>query len=199
MLGFVTSRLSAHALRDSWQRSLSATTEDGQWHVVRFADTRIAASLPQVLSAAAWQRLCQPLEQWLIIDRNGQLLSLALPPKILSPDARDAWQLSAQEFAALMQTAQADVLADQLHEEFADLLPTSGALLHGWLLRTADLLSTYRIEGAPEQLTVAVSVCHSQGSLLDDPRLIQMLESYVEQRCSLSEGLAPLLDSAHTS
>lgn len=175
MLGFVTSRLAAPALRDIWQRSLSAATEDGQWYVVRFADTRIAASLAQVLSAAAWQRLCQPLEQWLIIDRHGQLLPLALPPKQPTPDAEDAWQLSPQEYAALMQAAQADVLADQLHDHFADLLPTSGALLHDWLQRTAELLATYRIEDAPEQLTVAVAVCCSQGRLLDDPRLTQVL------------------------
>jgi hypothetical protein len=53
MLSFLTSPLSAPALRDAWQRSLNATTEDGQWYVVRFADTRIAASLPHVLATAA--------------------------------------------------------------------------------------------------------------------------------------------------
>ncbi|WP_159877613.1 DUF4123 domain-containing protein [Aquitalea denitrificans] len=199
MLSFLTSQLSAPALRDAWQCSLNATTEDGQWYVVRFADTRIAASLPQVLATAAWQRLCEPVEQWLVIDRHSQLRALPMPPKTLPPDVQDPWLLSTQEFTALMHASQADVLADQLHEGFSDLLPTSGAVLYGWLQRTADLLAEHYIEDAPEQLTVAVAVCYSQGRLLDDPRLIQMLKSFVEQRCSLSEGLAPLLDDAHTS
>jgi len=175
MLSFLTSQLSAPAVRDAWQRSLNATTEDGQWYVVRFADTRIAASLPQVLAAAAWQRLCEPVEQWLIIDRHSQLRALPMPPKTLPPDAQDPWLLSTQEFTALMQAAQADVLADQLHEGFSDLLPSSGAVLHGWLQRTADLLAEHHIEDAPEQLTVAVAMCYSEGRLLDDPLLHQAL------------------------
>ncbi|WP_158613644.1 DUF4123 domain-containing protein [Aquitalea sp. FJL05] len=175
MLSFLTSQLSAPALRDAWQRSLNATTEDGQWYVVRFADTRIAASLPQVLATAAWQRLCEPVEQWLIIDRHSQLRALPMPPKTLPPDAQDPWLLSTPEFTALMQAAQADVLADQLHEGFSDLLPSSGAVLHGWLQRTADLLAEHHIEDAPEQLTVAVAVCYSEGRLLDDQLLRQAL------------------------
>jgi len=197
MLSFVASLLDAEALRAAWQRCLSMATTDGQSYVLRFADTRITAALPQALSPDSWQRLSAPLEQWLIVDRSGRLQ--ALPVSSLGLDADEAdeeedWELSDKELAALLQAAQADNLADKLHDDFSELLPESGAMLHSWLQRTTALLLEYHIEQAPDQLMLAVAVCCSQGALLDDSRLIQTLANHRKSTSPLEQVLADLFE-----
>lgn len=194
MLAFVASSLDAQALCDAWQRCLQVETEDGQGYLLRFADTRIAAVLPQALHPASWQRLCAPLRQWLIVDRVGNMQPLALPQEQALANEEDTWVLSNQEMAALLQESLPDTLADQLHDHFPDLLPPSGAQLHGWLQRAGLRLAEQGVENAPDQLTLAVAVCLSQGRLLEDARLPPLLAKCAAQNIALSDGLAELLE-----
>lgn len=195
MLSFVASRLDAQALRAAWQRCLRLSTADGQGYLLRFADTRISANLPRALSLASWQRLCAPLDHWLIVDRTGRLQALTPPPRAMVTDEDEDWVLSDRELAALLQAAQADILADRLHDEFAELLPESGALLHDWLQRACAVLSEYHIESVPDQLALAVTVCCSQGAGLDDPRLHSVLATHAAEHTPLDEALAQLLET----
>lgn len=194
MLGFVASVLDVETLRDIWQRSLSLTTADGQPYILRFADTRIAATLPQTLSPPSWRRLCAPLTHWLIVDRAGTLQALDLAPSHQAVDEKDSWELTEPELAGLLRSAEPDALANRLSQDFAELLPASGAFLHHCLQRSCAALEEHHIENAPDQLMLAVAACLSQGRILDDPRLPQVLQSHALQKDGLGENLASLLD-----
>ncbi|TDR80103.1 DUF4123 domain-containing protein [Paludibacterium purpuratum] len=196
MLSFVASRQDGAALCAAWLRCLQLTTADGQGYLLRFADTRISAALSQALEPASWRRLCAPLEQWLIIDRAGRLQTLPLPLPGDTVEEDEDWTLSDSELAALLQAAQPDMLADRLHDDFVELLPSSGALLYDWLRRTCELLAEHGIDNAPDQLTLAVAVCCSQGVLLDDSRLPALLAKHGQTPDVLDEALAPLLENA---
>ncbi|MDE1716431.1 DUF4123 domain-containing protein [Chromobacterium amazonense] len=195
MLAFVASELDAQALCDAWQRCLQVETDDRQGYLLRFADTRIASALPQALHPASWQRLCAPLRQWLIVDRVGNIQPLTLPQERTPANEEDPWVLSDGEMAALLQESLPDTLADQLHDHFPELLPPSGAQLHGWLQRAGQQLAEQGVENAPDQLTLAVAVCLSRGRLLDDARLPPLLADCAAQNMALSDGLAELLEA----
>lgn len=95
----------------------------GDRYGLRFADCRVLAYLPQILTAGQWRALSAPIAQWHIATRDGQGMFLQLGQP--SPPARlpKPFALSAEQIEQLMNAGEADSLLANLRlnpENLAD-------------------------------------------------------------------------------
>lgn len=202
MLSFVHSRIEVSALQSAWQSCLFVYTSDKLRMLLRFADTRVSCGLPQALSQTHWTRLCQPLFQWLIVDRHGVLRPL---PMAALPDAPahtdEPIELSDIEYAKLVAQGQADALVNALYEGIPEWLPQKNkAQLHGQMTQVVALVESFKIDKAPDQLALATATCVSHGALLTVPELTKVLANpALWPNRSLYDALLPLLPGEETA
>jgi hypothetical protein len=132
MLSFWASQKDQAALINHWQRYLNLNTTEGDHYLLRFADTRVLASLPTVLNSEHWSQLTSPLETWLIINRAGQLQELPCKSNNLTVLSETPITLSASELAALIDASEPDAIVQVLEKDFSELLQSRSraALFH---------------------------------------------------------------------
>ena len=196
MLSFVHSRLDGSALQSAWQACLFVYTADKLRMLLRFADTRVSPELSRTLSQTHWARICQPLLQWLIVDRDGALRSLPMgESKDPLEHADEPIELNDAEYASLVAQGQPDALINSLYKGIPEWLPQEDkALLHKQMKQVVVLAEKFQIDKAPDQIALATAVCVSQGALLAASELDQVLgtpESWPNS--SLYDALLPLL------
>jgi Domain of unknown function (DUF4123) len=178
MLSFLQSDKSAQQLRDHWQPFLCVIAADEEQFVLRFADTRTCESLSKALAPEHWGRLTAPLNEWIIVNRNGQPQQLPLsdPNAVPASSLRESITLSAGEFERLLQFGQPDTLLNALHENFEEFLPQKArATTYQQMVKVCLLAQAHCIEAFPDQLALGAAVLVSNGQLLDDEKLLPWL------------------------
>lgn len=196
MLSFVHSRLDGSALQSAWQTSLFVYTADKLRMLLRFADTRVTPELSRTLSQSNWARICQPLLKWLIVDRDGTLISLPLGESSDPLDLADKpIELNDAEYAGLVAQGQPDALINSVYEGIPEWLPQKEkAILHKQMKQVVALAEKFQIDKAPDQIALATAVCVSQGALLTSAELDQVLGSPESwPNSNLYDALLPLL------
>ena len=178
MLSFIRSEKSPKAICQSWQNILEVETSDGQRFLLRFADSRVTPVIAKLFPASAWARLSNGIDEWLSIDREGELLSLP----VAEPQAnrlldQEFVEVSDKELSRILQSGEADALANILHENFPDMLPTDhGATAYRRLAVICDLAAQCGMESSSDLMILTVAVFLSDGRLLENPTFVKWLE-----------------------
>jgi len=199
MLSFVQSSLDLADLAAAWQDIKWVYTEDGQRFLLRWADTRVLASLPDALQTHNWKRICRPLMAWLMPDRLGNLQTLTM--RAVMPDSAGRtkhlvpFRLDDKELTLLLEAAQPDVLISMLFEQIPDVLPVGAdkAKVHGWVQQACEFAALHGIEVTGDQLALAATACLTEGTVFSHPRLLGLLTRYQPGLVSLADILAELL------
>lgn len=200
MLSFIQSGRTGEEIADGWQAFLEVETDDAQRFLLRFADTRVLPALARC-TKAIWDGLSNGLEEWLIVNRTGEMEALPLMKTgTVSLGNTGKAVIDSKEFACLLESGLPDALADQLHEHFPNLLSERGGAANYQLLQaTCDLAKRYGLEAFPEQMALSVAVLFSQGSMLEDPQF----ESWMQQKPwsggSLEAALGEYLEKMETT
>lgn len=163
MLSFVCTE-DANALLASWLDLHMAKTKEVGELLLRFADTRSQAVLPQILQAEQWAALTQSMHHWLTIDRQGKLLPLALA----TPDAPKAsipLYLSDAQLDAFVTAAEPDAMLEWMTATMADSIPRdmSPYRLYQGVCETLELAAQYHIDDQQDKLSLLLAAFVSIG------------------------------------
>ncbi|NMF87901.1 DUF4123 domain-containing protein [Aromatoleum petrolei] len=129
-------------------------TPDGLQLYCRFTDTRVLPGVLRVLDHSQRSRVAQTVRRWAWIGRDGHLEAQYLAEANMgSRETRTALSLSDDQFTALMQAAEPDILFGLLREISPEIIPARApSTIHA---RLASLLQTarrYGIDDTPDQL-----------------------------------------------
>lgn len=196
MLSFLASSLEPHALAMHFSSFLKAETEDRQRFLLRFADTRILPVLIDILDSSPCDILLHPIAHWWSIDRMGKLQILPLPKassikKSIPPLA--ALPLTDQQFAALIDAAEADAIIEQLllivPEQCATFEPGN---LHLFIAQQLEFANRFGIESTPDRIAYCIGAFNSRGKLHENPHALALFNDRRWQPGDLSSALADL-------
>lgn len=154
---------------------LSAARIDGDLDLhCRFADTRV---LPHVLSALAAhqvQRLGLVVSNWHWLGRDGAPVVFRIPAQVADADPSATLQLSAAQFAQVLDGSEADTTFVQLLETTPEVVPrTPGhAAFHGRLVRILQTASTRELR-QPNDRTQFVVLSLSFGEYFHQNPILQ--------------------------
>jgi hypothetical protein len=201
MLSFVHTTASPESLFAAWQMVLQVCTDDGQPFVLRFADSRVSPALAASLGAETWTRMTRLLDQWLIINREGQVQDLPTLDQATEAVTGDhqSLKLTASELDKLLHFGLPDALINALDEHFSDLLAsTKGALLHRRMQAVCALAKEHDIEDFPDLMALAVADLAMDGQLVVDERLPAWIDQTVWKRGHLDDALSEFMDMVTT-
>lgn len=102
-----------------WQQSANPLMPDLNKGLLRFYDTCVLVSLQTALTPQQWQKLTAPLVQWLHIDRNGNLATIAVPVQEVSRNGQ--FSISKSQLNQLQKAGQTDNIIFHLQKD--ELLP----------------------------------------------------------------------------
>ena len=155
-----------------WQHAANPLLPDLNKGLLRFYDTCVMAALQTALTPQQWQKLTAPLIQWLHINRNGNLATIAAPVQEVSRNGQ--FTLSKGQLNQLQKAGQTDNIIFLLQKD--ELLPEAH-----------DPFSTYR------QINTALA-------LLNKHNITKRQEQYLFSALTLDWPLAhfanPKLDEA---
>jgi hypothetical protein len=176
MLSIVASRIPLHALVQRWAPLHAVRTRDGLPLLLRVADTRVLAQLPRLLPPAQWQAWAEPLKHWFFIDRAGALGACEPAP------AGDVQAAQSSEFTDTQVSAFIDAMeADTLYARLAEQLPAEvpGALRPSLafenIQRVCTFCAKHRVSDLADMCEIALRAIATQGRVLSDARLLEIL------------------------
>lgn len=195
MLSFVQTNLSAESLRAHWQAFLNVETEEGQRYLLRWGDTRVLPALARSLSPDTWASITQPVDAWTFINRQGHLERLPLSHKESQPSHPVGHiQLSTSALGLLLKEGEPDAVIQALHETLPHLLPqTDRAAFYDRISACCRLATNHSMEAFPDVLALASAECLSNGNMLADPRLKELLATGDWQPGKLADRLMELM------
>jgi hypothetical protein len=202
MLSFLHCEVGADAVVELWQKYLMLkTANDDAPYLLRLADTRILPALATLPTPALWVALTSTTLQWLYIHRDGTLnaLSLSRPeraPVSVAPSHAEnkKIELRDKDLQHLLHWGQADSVINAIAEHFTDLLPTQHhATFYRHITQACALAEMHHLEAFPDILALSVASHLTQGQLLDDERLLVLLQDRQWVNGQLNEQLTPLL------
>lgn len=151
----------------------AAHASDGLRLYMRVGDSHtLAAALP-LLSGGQVRRMREAIDEWLVLDRDGQLMNLPIPiPEHDTPAARGPFMLDDAQYAALL----AANLPDQVHAEIAHHAPhlidgARGSRLHAWLAEQIKQANGLGIEHPLDLVQYAQLALQVGGPFDDLPQL----------------------------
>lgn len=132
-----------------------ARTSDGLHLYCRFPDTRVLVSVLRVLDRAQIARLGQSVRRWAWLGRDGKFqcrdFTGVTAEELAGGGA--AIEFSDEQFAALVQAAECDLLYQQLLELAPELIPDSTAFeIFARLEALLNLARGYGLTEPPDQL-----------------------------------------------
>jgi hypothetical protein len=177
MLSFVASRQPAITLKDDWANLHWVCAEDEQNMLLRLADTRILPVLPQVLTPEQWSAFTAPLEHWLLINREGQLVTCPLANKCVI--ASKKIKLTQAQLDALLHVSEADAVIDLLVENMPEIIPVNikKSQLYKIVNESCVLAQAHRIEVFSDTVSLAVAACLTSGESNTNKKLIVLLDA----------------------
>jgi hypothetical protein len=189
MLSFVASRKPSMTLKEDWANLHWITDADNQRMLLRLADTRILPNLPQVLTPEQWAAFTAPLAHWLVINREGQLVTCPLAAK--ETIASGPIQLTQAQMDALMQAAEADAVIDLLAESMPNIIPADIKKSRFYTLvnDSCQLAQAHQIEAFDDTVSLAVAACLTSGASNKNPLLLALLKGKKWASGKLGEAL----------
>lgn len=198
MLSFLGTAMSAQDLAEVKQDILEVATADGQMFLLRFADTRVLAALPESLTQAHWARVSAHIDCWHMIDRFGSLTLLDEPDSIEAGDdsaSTACIRLGDNELAALLNAGEPDAFLNALDEGFPELLSQRPrASLYTEAIHVCELARRHGIEGSPERFSLLLANRIAGGQLWRDVRLQRWLEGAAWPKDHFSDALGVFLE-----
>lgn len=200
MLSFVQSDLPLQALADSMRDVIEVETADGQPFVLRWADTRVSATLADVLTPEHWARLCRPLQSWLIVDRWGRDTALTMPKAErranAQPGTSSRMRLTNDELAALLQRGEPDALIQVLGDQFSELLPQNNRVsLFEEVRHVCEFATHCGITQTPDRLALVIANRMEGGQLWRDTRLEAWLKQAAWPKGQFNDALGEFLET----
>ena len=150
MVSIIASPLSMEELARHMRPYLIAMTPDTVEWPIRWGDTRVLPELLDVLPEKQRDHLLAPLRCWWSAGRDGELLRWEGAAVSPAPAGFDKLPLSDENFAALVDAAEADSVLANLYDSQPDLLQAdSPAECHARVARHLALASANGIDTAP--------------------------------------------------
>jgi hypothetical protein len=125
MLSFlaVVQGVASNDLVEQWRALHWASSPDGDKYLLRFADTRSLACLPEILSPEQWRAWCRGVAEWQYFDREGELAALT-SPEASERVARNT-RLDSEQFARLTEQALPDTVLDFIDSQEPGHIPAN--------------------------------------------------------------------------
>jgi hypothetical protein len=185
MLSFLATTRPLEEIVKQWQPLHWAYTTDGQKQILRFADTRILASLPSILTSAQWAAWHQPLVAWHYIDRMGQLAQLpniplsASEPTVQTPSKIE---ISDEQLARMLDCSEADTVLDFLQARYPESVPNeiSGGQFYQLANRALERARQYKFDAWEDKVVFVSTTISSMGCFLEDVKLHQTLSALAQ-------------------
>lgn len=191
MLSIVASKETAQKIADGWISTHFVEVSDGQKFLLRLADTRVLASLPELLTNEQWAALTSPLSLWLAIDREGELTSYSFGPAQTIP-IQAPLKLSDEQVDGFVKAAESDAMIDYLADNMGDIVPhdLTPAQLYANISDTLALARQYEVTMWPDKFSMIVAACLTVGEINRDPMLIKLLNDRKWKANELGEAMA---------
>jgi len=126
----------------------------------RFADTRVLPELLHVLTPAQQARVASQVQGWGWMQREGRFVAWSdngAHGDGVEFDACGWLRLSAAQFRAMQQAAEADGMFLMLCDKTPELVPTAGpGAFHGRLRRSLETASALQVKAAKDRLEFVV-------------------------------------------
>lgn len=138
---------------------LAQARHDGLKLHCRMGDARVLPTLLATLAEPQTRRVAQAIAQWQWFNRSGASVGnwLAVVGEEGAADAGDHLELDATQFAALLDSSEADGIFAQLLETVSQLVPQSGrAAFHQRLHRALEVATHLHVVGNPDRLQFVV-------------------------------------------
>lgn len=175
MVSFLASRIELDRLRESWQDLHWITAVDRQRMLLRLADTRILATLPQTLKENQWTAFSEPIEQWVIVNRTGGLtqLDLSTPSGAKAPTIH----LEHTQLEALLSAAEPDNVLAMLTDSMPDILPMDirDSARYRIVAQSCEMARAFDITNWTDVVSLSVAAFLSEGETNYDEALIAFL------------------------
>ncbi|WP_157651274.1 DUF4123 domain-containing protein, partial [Dechloromonas denitrificans] len=178
MLSIIASALSADALSAHFKPYLFARTEDSLEWPVRWADTRVQASLMAIMAPAVRKHFLSPIHAWLTGNRQGELVQWqGTGDPITEPPGFDCWPLDEPCFGNLLGEAEADAVIGQIYDRRPDLLVEgSPADIHARVVRQLEIATHFHLSGAPQRLHFSMLGLIYTSDFVDPPAMQSLLK-----------------------
>lgn len=129
-------------------------TPDGLQLYCRFTDTRVLPGVLRVLDHSQRSRLAQTVRRWAWIRRDGHLEAQYLAEANAgSSETRPVLSLNNDQFTALLQAAEPDIMFGLLREISPEIIPAQApSTIHARLASLLETARRYGIDDTPDQL-----------------------------------------------
>ncbi|AIY42077.1 hypothetical protein LT85_2919 [Collimonas arenae] len=190
MVSIVASKETAQQIAGEWKNLHFVEASDGQKLLLRFSDTRVLVNLPKLLTNEQWATLTSPLDLWLTIDREGELIACPFLPT-QSIKSKAPFELSDGQIAAFTNAAESDAMIDYLAENMRDIIPhdISPAQLYAIIADTLALAMQYGVVMWPDKFSLICAACLTLGECNRDPSLGALLKERGWNPGALGEAL----------
>lgn len=168
-----------------------AETDEGMRMYCRYTDTRILPVLLDTLTKSQKAVLAGSIRRWAWVNREGKLSQKTLPAnEAANEDTLSPLSFDDQQFSALMQAAEADLIFSMLRESSPEIIPeTTPSEIHRRLSNLLDAGRERGIVDAPDQLQFVAIAWSSSESYFQLPCLAPSWEIICNQQGSFSEVL----------
>jgi hypothetical protein len=197
MLSFIASRLDAAELKAHFLPFLEVATPDGQQMVLRFADTRVLATIDaqMCLAEPQWRA---GIAHWWLPTRDGQLAALpvvAEPPVLQAPPGPVALEQGTLD--RLLASTEADAIIDAIFDQNSDLLrQRQPSALHALVQRAMLKLEKYDVSNFRDAVMFVTTAISTEESFDLHPAFQACLRERRWEDGHLGAALAAL-DDAH--
>ncbi|WP_157353498.1 DUF4123 domain-containing protein [Aromatoleum toluclasticum] len=140
--------------REELAKLACVETPDGLQLYCRFTDTRVLPGVLRVLGHNQRSGLAQTVRRWAWIGRDGHLETQYLADAATGGgETRTLLTLNDDQFTALMQAAEPDILFGQLSEISPEITPAQApSTIHARLASLVEVARQYGITDTPDQL-----------------------------------------------
>jgi hypothetical protein len=185
----------ATELVEQWDSLHWVSTPDGSRYLLRFADTRVLACLPKILTLPQYAAWHVNVAEWHFINREGMLRKLVLPQDIGKPivpiePARAMHKLPPKKivpakkisfdnehFAIAVDCGESDAMLNYINTSRPEAIPgdISGSAYYKFSEAALALARKAKIESFPDKLYIVARTVRTYGAFLD----LSGLESFL--------------------
>lgn len=194
MLSLIASPLGVAELARHLLPYLIAMTPDTVEWPVRWGDTRVLPELLKALPHSQRHHFLSPVKRWWSAGRDGNLLRWEGAAMLPAPAGFDKLPLSDEQFAALVDAAEADSVLANLYDSQPDLLEVdSPAQCHARVATHLELASANGIHAAPARQHLSTLAVLLAEDFTRQPAMVELLRR-TRQGASYHDELAALPD-----
>ena len=168
--------LTQAALTEHLRQFIFFSTEDSEHYVLRFADCRVLPALATTLAPEQWTALTTPFSRWQIRGRDGKLAELPMSGAAVEP-VTPPLIFSDAQIEALSDATEPDQMIFNIKTTYPTQKFLGSAADHyKWAKKSISLWKDAGCTDRAQLLALIARVFQSLGALLDDPKLLAVLE-----------------------